>query len=147
MNIFRFFGDLSHLVSILILIYNMREKRSSAGLSFKSQCLYTAVFVTRYLGMKLRFRHHFAESVDLFWSYVSLYNTMMKLFFIASSVYILYLMKGPFRPTHDPNLDTFKIEYLLIAAFVTSLIFNYEFSFSEVSLCYGFWIDLDSMVI
>ena len=50
MNIFRFFGDLSHLVSILILIYNMRERRSSSGLSFKSQCLYTAVFVTRYLG-------------------------------------------------------------------------------------------------
>jgi hypothetical protein len=51
MNIFRFFGDLSHLVSILILIYTMRERRSSAGISFKSQCLYTAVFVTRYLGM------------------------------------------------------------------------------------------------
>jgi hypothetical protein len=51
MNIFRFFGDLSHLVSILILIYTMRERRSSAGISFKSQCLYTAVFVARYLGI------------------------------------------------------------------------------------------------
>jgi ER lumen protein retaining receptor len=56
----------------------------------------------------------------------------MKIFFIASSVYILYLMKGPFRPTHDPNIDTFKIEYLLIGSFVSSLLFNYEFSFSEV---------------
>jgi hypothetical protein len=53
MNIFRFFGDLSHLVSILILIYTMRERRSSAGISFKSQCLYTAVFVARYLGIPL----------------------------------------------------------------------------------------------
>jgi ER lumen protein retaining receptor len=56
----------------------------------------------------------------------------MKFFFIGSSVYILYLMHGPFRPTHDPNLDTFKIEYLLIGSFVASLLFNYEFSFSEV---------------
>jgi ER lumen protein retaining receptor len=56
----------------------------------------------------------------------------MKIFFISSSVYILYLMKGPFRPTHDPNIDTFKIEYLLIAALLSSLLFNYEYSFSEV---------------
>ena len=41
-------------------------------------------------------------------------------------------MKRPFRPTHDPNLDTFKIEYLLIGSFVAALIFNYEFSLSEV---------------
>ena len=59
---------------------------------------------------------------------------MMKCFFIGSSVYILYLMKRPFRPTHDPNLDTFKIEYLLIGSFVASLVFNYEFSLSEVNL-------------
>jgi hypothetical protein len=57
MNIFRFFGDLSHLVSILILIYTMRERRSSAGISFKSQCLYTAVFVARYLGIPPSFSH------------------------------------------------------------------------------------------
>jgi hypothetical protein len=70
---------------------------------------------------------------DLFWSWVSLYNTLMKCFFIGTSVYILYLMKRPFRPTHDPNLDTFKIEYLLVGSFVASLIFNYEFSLSEVT--------------
>ena len=41
------------------------------------------VFVTRYL--------------DLLWSWVSLYNFTMKLFFIGSSCYILYLMKLRFR--------------------------------------------------
>jgi len=56
----------------------------------------------------------------------------MKIFFIASSVYILYLMKGPFRPTHDPNLDTFKVEFLFIGAFVASLVFNYDYSVPEV---------------
>lgn len=85
-------------------------------------------------------------TVDLFWSWVSLYNTAMKVFFIASSVYILYLMKGPFRPTHDPNLDTFKIEYLLIGSFIASLVFNYEFSFSEVPT-YTTCVNVDSLVI
>ena len=41
------------------------------------------VFVTRY--------------IDLLWSWISLYNTIMKLFFIGSSCYILYLMKVRFR--------------------------------------------------
>ena len=70
--------------------------------------------------------------LDLFWSYVSLYNTTMKVFFITSSLYILYLMKGPFRPTFDPNIDTFKIEFLVLGAFAASMVFNYEYSLSEV---------------
>ena len=53
------------------------------GLSFKTQLLYAVVFVARYL--------------DLLWSWVSLYNFVMKLFFIGSSCYILYLMKVKFR--------------------------------------------------
>ena len=69
---------------------------------------------------------------DLFWSYVSLYNTVMKVFFITSSLYILYLMKRPFRPTFDPNIDTFKIEFLVIGAFAAAMVFNYEYSFAEV---------------
>lgn len=54
------------------------------GISFKTQVLYVVVFFTRYL--------------DLFLGdYVSIYNTFMKLFFIGSSCYILYLMKFRFR--------------------------------------------------
>jgi hypothetical protein len=73
--------------------------------------------------------------LDLLWSWISLYNTVMKIFFIGSSVYILYLMKGPLRPTHDPNIDTFKIEYLFIGSFVASMLFNYQYVFAEVFLC------------
>jgi ER lumen protein retaining receptor len=57
----------------------------------------------------------------------------MKVFFIASSLYILYLMKRPFRPTFDPNIDTFKIEFLVLGSFAAAMVFNYEYSFSEVS--------------
>jgi ER lumen protein retaining receptor len=55
-----------------------------AGISFKTQALYVGVFFSRYL--------------DLFMGeWVSLYNTLMKLFFMGSSCYILWLMKHKFR--------------------------------------------------
>ena len=62
------------------------------GISFKTQALYVTVFVTRYL--------------DLFTRYISFYNTVMKIFFIASSCYILYLMKFRFRCAPLPALTT-----------------------------------------
>jgi len=85
------------------------------------------VFTTRYL--------------DLFFRYVSLYNSIMKLFFIASSVYILYLMKFKFRPTHDPSIDTFKIEYILAPCFVLGLLFNYRFTPTEILWSFSIWLE------
>ena len=57
-------------------------------------------------------------------------------------------MKKPFRPTHDPNLDTFKIEYLLIGSFVAAMVFNYEYTFAEVnnSRIFALTLGLDFMV-
>lgn len=99
-------GDLSHLASIFILLHKIQTSRSCRGISpipfatyfphlrvltsisllgisFKTQVLYVTVFVARYL--------------DIFSTWVSFYNFAMKLFFICSSVYILYLMKVRFR--------------------------------------------------
>lgn len=56
---------------------------ASTGISFRTQALYSTVFLTRYL--------------DLFTTWHSLYNFLMKIFFIGSSLYILYLMKIRFR--------------------------------------------------
>ena len=39
--------------------------------------------------------------------WVSLYNTVMKLFFIGSASYILYLMKVKYRCAHPPALPNF----------------------------------------
>jgi len=65
------------------------------GISFKTQALYVTVFVSRYL--------------DLFTTWISLYNFVMKIFFIGSSIYVLYLMKIRFRYVHFPF-------YLLLSA-------------------------------
>ncbi|KAG7449914.1 ER lumen protein retaining receptor [Guyanagaster necrorhizus] len=131
MNVFRLFGDLSHLASIFILLHKIRTTRSCRGISFKTQALYVGIFVTRYL--------------DLLYRWVSIYNFVMKVFFIASSCYILYLMRYRFRPTHDPSIDTFRIEYLLGPCVLLSFIFNYKFSFTEI--LWSFSIFLESVAI
>ncbi|KAH8918297.1 ER lumen protein retaining receptor 2 [Atractiella rhizophila] len=127
MNIFRLLGDLSHLASIFILIRKMKLSRSCRGISFKTQVLYVMVFLTRYL--------------DLFTSYVSLYNTVMKLFFISSSAYICYLMREKYRPTQDPGIDTFKLEYLLGPCAILACFVNYEFTALEILWTFSIYLE------
>lgn len=108
MNIFRFLGDLSHLVAVVILLHKIWRTRSCAGISGKSQILFAAVFTCRYL--------------DLFTDYVSLYNTVMKIIYIVSSYTTVYLIYHKFKSTYGKSYDTFRIEYLLGAvAFLTLL--------------------------
>ncbi|KAK9458322.1 ER lumen protein retaining receptor-domain-containing protein [Dipodascopsis uninucleata] len=128
MNIFRLFGDLTHLISIFILMHKMKSSRSCSGISFKSQALYTVVYVTRYLDL-------------IYGKQASLYNTLMKIFFISSSIYILYLMKYKFKPTHDPSIDTFKVEYLLLGSFVMSIVFTHKYTFAEVLWSFSIWLE------
>lgn len=118
------------LSAVLILIQKMHKTRSVRGISFKTQVLYLAVFSTRYIDL-------------LTGSYYSFYNTVMKVVFLASSGWIVYLMKVKyklvetrvgtgqcahigFRPTQDPAIDTLRLEYLLGPCAVLSLVANYK---------------------
>ncbi|OJJ79687.1 uncharacterized protein ASPGLDRAFT_52505 [Aspergillus glaucus CBS 516.65] len=128
MNIFRLLADFSHLSSIFILLQKMKTSSSCSGLSFKSQVLYLIVFITRYL--------------DLFWSFTqSLYNTTFKIMFIASSAYIIYLMLNDYKPTHDPNLDTFKVHYLLGFSALFALLFSHNYRVSEILWTFSIWLE------
>merc|ERR1719253_1298170 len=95
MNIFRLAGDLSHVISILILILRLRVSRSAIGVSVKTQELFLLVFVTRYL--------------DLFTTYYSLYNSCMKILYIFTTGAIIYMIRfqEPIRSTYDKAQDTF----------------------------------------
>lgn len=127
LNIFRIGGDFAHLVSILVLIHSITLSHSTVGVSFKTQALYAVVFVTRYL--------------DLLYSYVSLYNTIMKVFFIGSSIYILHLMHNKFRSSDTTRVDTFKVEYLLGGAFVFALLTTRKYSITEILWCFSLWLE------
>ena len=99
--------------------------QSASGISFKSQFLYLVVYVTRYL--------------DLFWTppNKSLWNTCFKIVFIGAQAYIIYLMMVDYKPTHDPNQDTFKVEYLLGGAAVLGIILPVRYQFTEVRQATG----------
>lgn len=97
--------------------------QSAAGISFKSQFLYLIVYLSRY--------------IDLLWTFYdpnALYNTVFKIVFISTSAYTVYLMLNDFKPTHDPNLDTFKVQYLLAFSTVLAVLFPYKYTLTEVSL-------------
>lgn len=132
MNPFRILADLSHLASILILIHTIKTTHSIDGISFKTQVLYVLVFVSRYL--------------DLAFRWISLYNTLMKLFFIGSSIYIIVLLQSAKRsdPVAYKDMilkDTFKIRYILAASAVLALVFNERFSFIDVIWSFSLWLE------
>jgi ER lumen protein retaining receptor len=60
----------------------------------------------------------------------------MKLFFISSSGYILYLMKKRYKASWDPELDTFPIPYLLGGSVILGFLTTTQFSFLEVHRIY-----------
>jgi len=90
-----------------------------SGISGKSQIMFAMVFTSRYL--------------DLFTSFVSLYNSVMKIFFIVSSYATIYLMYSKFRATYDHSHDSFRVEFLVVPMAGLAVLVNHEFSLLEVS--------------
>ena len=101
MNIFRFLGDMSHIISFIILLQKIVQGKSAAGISLRTQEMYLVVFATRY--------------IDLFWNFSSMYNWFLKVLFIGCSGAIVYFMRfgAPQRATYNPELDAFPVQYLL----------------------------------
>ncbi|RXN31288.1 ER lumen -retaining receptor 2 [Labeo rohita] len=131
MNIFRLTGDLSHLAAIIILLLKIWKSRSCAGISGKSQILFALVFTTRYL--------------DLLTSFISLYNTIMKVIYIACAYATVYLIYAKFKATYDGNHDTFRVEFLVVP--VGGLAFLVNHDFSPLEILWTFSIYLESVSI
>ena len=67
----------------------LRVSKSAVGISLKTQELFLIVFVTRYL--------------DLFTTFYSVYNSVMKIAYIASTALIIYMIrfKEPYKSKYD----------------------------------------------
>jgi len=131
MNIFRLAADSAHLVAIAILLAKIWTTRSCAGISGRSQILFLIVFISRYL--------------DLFTNFISLYNSVMKILFLGSSIATVYLMYVKFKATYDRNHDTFRVEFLLLPTLLLALLINHDFSIMEI--LWTFSIYLESVAI
>ncbi|CAD6189343.1 unnamed protein product [Caenorhabditis auriculariae] len=127
MNVFRLVADMCHLLAIVILLSKIWKTRSCSGISARTQILFAIVFVTRYL--------------DLFTSYVSAYNTIMKIFFITSSIATVYLMLFKFRGTYEKESDQFRVYLLVVPAAVLALFINNGFTVMEILWTFSIYLE------
>lgn len=134
MNIFRLVADLLHLASILLLLLKIRKTRSASGISLKTQSLYVLVFVSRYL--------------DLFTHFVSFYNSLMKIAYISSSIYIVYFIYTKIPATWDPRQDIVKVELLIVPSLILAIFINYGRGWFDIlEILWAFSIYLESVAI
>ncbi|RFU27667.1 hypothetical protein B7463_g8672, partial [Scytalidium lignicola] len=136
MNVFRILGDVSHTLSKCILIFAIHRNKSTEGVSLITQALYALVFVTRYL--------------DILPIYTK-WNFVLKIFYILSSFYIIFLMLRVYARTREREkawkLGSFCLVGSLIAATLVMLIFRSKHRWGFVELCWVFSIILESVCV
>jgi hypothetical protein len=128
MNVFRVLADISHTLSKCILMWAIHHNKSAEGVSLLTQLLYILVFGTRYL--------------DLFWvpPWYSWWNTILKIFYISSSAYIVWLMMRVYARTREKEyawkLATWSLAGSIASAPLICLIFRQwaKTTFTEVSI-------------
>ncbi|KAF2743797.1 hypothetical protein M011DRAFT_213195 [Sporormia fimetaria CBS 119925] len=91
-NVFRILGDISHTASKVILIMAIHSNSSAEGVSLISQVLYAAVFCTRYLDI---------FTTPIWRDYVHFYLFFMKMLYILSSFYTIFLMTQVYARTRE----------------------------------------------
>lgn len=82
--------------------------------------MFCLVFITRYL--------------DLLTNFISIYNTVMKVIFIAATLATVYLIYFKFKATYDSNHDSFRMEFLIVPVAGLAFLVNHDFTPLEVSI-------------
>jgi len=123
-----------HLFSFLVLFLKMHASRSVAGISLKTQQLYVIIFVCRYM--------------DVFWNFMSLYNTIMKILFITFSLATVWMMTHarPQASTYSPDDDSFPSLVLIVPCAVLGVLINQNHS-DPFEWLWAFSIYLEAVAI
>lgn len=50
-------------------------------------------------------------------------------------------MTNAYKPTHDPNLDTFRVQYLLGGSAVLAVLFPYKYTVFEILWAFSIWLE------
>ncbi|KAK0270660.1 hypothetical protein LTR35_013941 [Friedmanniomyces endolithicus] len=97
-DIFHILGDVSHTASKLILIHSIHSNQSAEGVSLLTQLLYILVFLTRYLDVFWVAPWRAVFWISPWWSW---WNFTLKIFYIGSSAYIVWVMMRKFARTRE----------------------------------------------
>lgn len=140
MNIFRFAGDMSHVFSIIVLLLRLRVAKNAQGISVRTHELFLVVFVTRYL--------------DLFTTFYSIYNSVMKVLYIGTTALIIFAIRfqEPICSTYDKAQDTFlhwkfAVAPCLVVACITYFLGRGFEDFDIMELLWTFSIYLEAIAI
>lgn len=136
MNLFRLAGDMCHVLSIVVLLLRLKATKNAIGISIKTQELYLVVFCLRYL--------------DLFTTFYSVYNTVMKIAYIASTAFIIYMvrMTEPFKTTYDQAQDSFlHWQFALAPAALLAVVTNVVQGFDIMEMLWVCSIYLEAVTI
>lgn len=90
-NIFRILADVSHALSKCILLWAIHSNQSAEGVSLITQIQYLVVFCARYIPTVW-----FPEG-----SWHTVWNVCLKIFYITSSAYIVFIMTKVFPHTSE----------------------------------------------
>ena len=50
-------------------------------------------------------------------------------------------MATTYKPTNDPNLDTFRVQYLLGGAAILAILWPYKYTVSEIFWAFSIWLE------
>uniref|UniRef100_A0A6B2LHC1 ER lumen protein-retaining receptor n=1 Tax=Arcella intermedia TaxID=1963864 RepID=A0A6B2LHC1_9EUKA len=137
MNYFRIAGDLLHLFSFAVLLVKIYNQKSCRGISLQTQILYLIVFVSRYLDLPWNIMH---------FTWFSLYLAAMKIIFIASTGFVIYMVKVKYGKSYSKDEDTFPTWWLVVPCLLLSLVWNEEFSFFEVLWAFSIYLEAVSIL-
>ena len=102
-DVLKYVGDLCHLLSFVILIYNMKKKQNCLGVSYRTQEIYLVIFLLRYS--------------DLFFApQPSTWNVICKVLFIGLTIYCIYLIrfKRPICVSYEAIMDKFPHRFTVL---------------------------------
>jgi ER lumen protein retaining receptor len=125
-NIFRYLGDVSHSISIGFLLYKMLTKRTSQGLSGKTQICHLVVFCTRYLNDNLLTP--------------PVYNIVFKILFIVLSAVIVLLYTKLASPDQRKH-DNFRLIFIFVPAALIAAFTTYERTLKAIAWTFSLWVE------
>jgi len=98
----------------------------------KTQELYALVFLTRYVDLL------FTNPLR---SPLTTYNTIMKILFISTSLYIVHQMRTRYKHTYNEAADAFRVPFLIGPAAVAALLFHLKNTVVEVVWAFSIFLE------
>ncbi|CAD5222637.1 unnamed protein product [Bursaphelenchus xylophilus] len=112
MNGFRAVADFLHALAVVLLLGKILKAKTVNGISGKSQILFALTYTCRYF--------------DVYVIYLSLYNTLMKAFYLSAFYLALYLIFIHYRSNEASEQDSFRFEFLVLGCALVTIVYPYQ---------------------